>query len=145
MTPVGSVGSASLSAIALSGLAAASLRLDVAAHNIANSGTAGFVPAHVIDSELHGGGVGSVIATDRRQNQGQSPDAAGDESRGPEQSAAEARLPWGPSLTDIDPPSATNPVTEVVNALLAKAAFVASLRVLGHDSAMSRRLLELLG
>jgi len=145
MTPVGSVGSASLSAIALSGLGAAALRLDVAAHNIANSSTAGFVPAHVIEAELPRGGVGSVIATDQGQNQGQSRNAAGDAPRGAEQSAAEGRFPLGPSLTDIDPPSATNPVAEVVNVLLAKAAFVTSLRLLSQDNAMSRRLLELLG
>jgi flagellar hook protein FlgE len=51
----------SVSAIALSGLGAATLRLDVAAHNIANAQTPGFRPQAVRQSADPAGGVTTAV------------------------------------------------------------------------------------
>ena len=47
--------------IAASGLRDASVRLDVAANNIANVNTAGFTPSRVDSVETAGGGVAPVV------------------------------------------------------------------------------------
>ena len=147
MAAVGGVSNVgSVSATALSGLRAASLRLDVAANNLANINTDGFVPAHVLGSDLAQGGVRSTIATDerRRQDAPREESAEGSSENGAAQ-AAEGAFP--PALLD-DPAttaSSVNPVAEIVNMLLAKAAFVASLRALQTDSVVSRHLMEVLG
>jgi flagellar basal-body rod protein FlgC len=51
----------SSSAIAMTGLRDATLRLDVAAHNVANVSTEGFRPLHVVSTEGTAGGVQSII------------------------------------------------------------------------------------
>jgi flagellar hook protein FlgE len=45
----------------MTGLRDATLRLDVAAHNVANVSTAGFRPLHVVSTEGTAGGVQSII------------------------------------------------------------------------------------
>ena len=135
----------SVSAIAQSGLRAASLRLDVAANNLANVNTGGFVPSHVLGSDLPHGGVRSTIATgDRQRQDGPRQESANGSS---DNGAAPAEGTFPPALLD-DPAttaSSVNPVGEIVSMLLAKAAFIASLRALQHDSALSRHLMEVLG
>ena len=139
MAAVGGVSNVgSVSATALSGLRAASLRLDVVANNLANINTDGFVPAHVLGSDLPQGGVRSTIATGERRRQ----DAPREDSAN---GSSEGTFP--PALLD-DPAttaSSVNPVGEIVSMLLAKAAFIASLRALQHDSAVNRHLMEVLG
>jgi hypothetical protein len=144
MTSVGSVGpeGASLSAIALSGLRAAALRFDAAANNLANAATEGFVPVHVLGSDLPQGGVRATIATGDRRGGGASPGLSGDSN---DDDRPAPTFPPSQLVLDIETPSSTNPVGEVVSVLLARAAFVASLRVLHQDNQVSRRLLELLG
>jgi flagellar basal-body rod protein FlgC len=146
MAAVGGVPSVeSVAANAQSGLRAASLRLDVAAHNLANLHTEGFVPSHVLGSDLAQGGVRSTVAPDRRGRQDggarESGEGARDDGEAP---VAGAGFP--PALLD-DPATASsvNPVAEIVSVLLAKAAFLASLRALQHDTEASRHLMEVLG
>jgi flagellar basal-body rod protein FlgC len=146
MAAVGGVSTVgSVSATAQSGLRAALLRLDVAANNLANLNTDGFVPAHVVGSDLAQGGVRSTLATDQRQREDGAPRESANRTPGDaDPPGADGEFP--PALLD-DPAttSSVNPVAEIVNMLLAKAAFVASLRALQTDSVVSRHLMEVLG
>ena len=144
MAAVGGVSTVgSVSATAQSGLRAALLRLDVAANNLANLNTDGFVPAHVVGSDLAQGGVRSTIATDQRQREDGAPRESANRSPGDGDPRADGEFP--PALLDDPATSSVNPVAEIVNMLLAKAAFVASLRALQTDSVVSRHLMEVLG
>ena len=147
MAAVGGVSNVgSVMATALSGLHAASLRLDVAANNLANVNTEGFVPSHVLGSDLAQGGVRSTIATDDRRRDGSAAGDSTDRSSGNGDAPPAADGAFPPALLD-DPAttSSVNPIAEIVSTLLAKAAFIASLRALQHDSVVSRHLMEVLG
>jgi flagellar hook-associated protein FlgK len=145
MTSVGSVSSGfgSASVTAISGLRAATLRLDVAAHNIANASTDGFVPGRVVQSDLPQAGVRATVEVGQRQDRGASTGQPSGEGGSSSQSGPTGRFP--PAPPDVGGPSGTSITAEIVNTLLAKAAFVASLRVLRQDNQMSRALFEMLG
>ena len=113
---VTAVGAAS--SIALSGMRDAQLRLDVAAHNIANLNTDGFAPSRVVSSEAPGGGVRSTVQ--------QLP-------------APAPGTPGGPPA-----PSATDLPTELVGMMTAELAYVANALVLRTQSEMTGTLLDML-
>jgi hypothetical protein len=144
---VGSIGEGlkGATAIAASGLRAATLRLDVAAHNLANLNTDGFVPARVVDTEARTGGVHSTVEISQRQGGEESADGSSPEPQGGSQAGAEGGFPPATPLVEAFPPSGTNPVAEVMNILMAEAAFTASLRVLTTHNALQDKLLEALG
>jgi hypothetical protein len=131
--------------IAVSGLRAASLRLDVAAHNIANLNTDGFTPSRVLDAAIPNGGVQSSVDTRPRHGGGEPRDASTQQDD--QQSGSGPSVPGDiPGRTPaMGAPSETNPVGEIVSVLLAQAAFAASLRVLKTDAAVHMHLLESLG
>lgn len=62
--------SASTPSIALSGLQAAQTRLQVSAHNVANSQTVGFQPLQVEQSTQTGGGVGTQVSRSSQPSAG---------------------------------------------------------------------------
>lgn len=102
--------------IPLSGMRDAMLRLDVAANNIANLNTDGYIPSHVQSSEAAGGGVTSTIVRDPAPV----PDPAG----------------TTPSGTDLP--------GEMVDVLKAQVAFAANAFVLRAEAATARVLIDLL-
>jgi flagellar basal-body rod protein FlgC len=105
------------SSIALSGMRDAQLRVDVAAHNIANMNTDGFVPSRVISSEARGGGVQSTV-----------------------QPGTPPPLPPGrPPL-----PSGTDLPTELMGMMTAELAYVANAMVLRTQAEMTGTLLDVL-
>lgn len=61
---------ASTPSIALSGLQAAQTRLQVSAHNVANSQTVGFQPLQVEQSTQTGGGVGTQVSRSSQPSAG---------------------------------------------------------------------------
>jgi len=97
---------------AASGMHDAMVRVDVAAHNIANVNTAGFSPPQVTSVEMPEGGVAPVVT-------------AGVPGLG-------APLPPGGSGTDL--------AAESVNLILARVAFVASARALATAARMQHTL-----
>jgi flagellar basal-body rod protein FlgC len=132
-------------AIAASGLRAATRRLEVAAHNIANLNTDGFVPSRVLDTTVPEGGVQSAVQAGSRNQGRESADAFAEDTQGGSQPPAEGTFPPAAQPAPEPVPSKTNPVAEIVSVLMAEAAFMANLRVLKTDTELSKRLLESLG
>jgi flagellar basal-body rod protein FlgC len=98
---------------AASGLHAASVRVDVAAHNIANASTPGFEPAQVTSAEAPGGGAVPVV------------------------------IPGEPVLpADPPAPSGTDLVTEMASLLMARIAVTANARALAAAAALYRELTD---
>jgi flagellar hook protein FlgE len=60
----------STASIAVSGLQAAQTRLQVSAHNVANSQTEGYQPLQVAQSTQPGGGVGTQVARSSQPSAG---------------------------------------------------------------------------
>ena len=92
---------------AVSGLRDATLRLDVAANNVANAASDGFTPSRVVSSALPGGGVQSTV-------------------------------------TPSDLEGGVDLPTEIVSAMIARAAFSANAHVLAQSFETQRRLLDIL-
>lgn len=102
--------------IPVSGMRDAMLRLDVAAHNIANVNTDGYVPSHVQSSERPWGGVTSTVVRD----------------------------PAPVPNPDETTPSATDVLAEVADILKARVAFAANMFALRAQAATARMLIDLL-
>jgi|SRR5580765_6083422 flagellar basal body rod protein FlgC len=98
---------------AQSGMLDASLRMDVAANNIANMSTAGFRPSQVVSVENPNGGVTSVV-TQAGFGQGYDPGASG---------------------TDL--------VAEMASMMLARLAFSANISSFASARDSARRLFEI--
>jgi flagellar hook protein FlgE len=115
---MGSIGSSFGSGyfISASGLMDASLRLDVASHNIANSNTDGFIPDQVTSIAQSTGGVGGMVV-----------------------------LGNAGMLEAKNTPSQTDYATEGINLLLAKHAFQANAQALKTQIQSERSLLNVFG
>lgn len=111
--------------IALSGLNDARLRLDVAAHNIANANTDNFAPQRVVSQALPDGGVTATTET-------QPPP--------PKQPP-----PPGNMNPNFLFPSQTDLVGELVNTILGQQAFEASAQVLSTQAESSKTLIDAFG
>jgi len=104
--------------IAASGMRDAMVRVDVAANNIANVSTGGFVPSQVLSTEVPEGGVASVVT---------------------------AGAPGAAVLVDVPFASGTDLATEMANLIIAKAAFSANASAFRTAAEMHNTLLDLLG
>jgi flagellar basal-body rod protein FlgC len=113
----------SAAAIAASGLAAAGLRLDASARNVANALSDGYAPVRVEARAAAGGGVEAAVV----------PPAPSEGER-----RADAALS-GALLSRVDL------ATEVTGQLSARRAFEANLAVLRAADEAERSLLDLLG
>ena len=102
-------------AIAASGMRAASLRLDVAAGNVANVSTPGFRPSRVALAAAAGGGV------DARVVPGQAP-------------------PTLPGVPAAEQPSGVDLIDEVATFVEAPLAYAANARVVRADRTMTASL-----
>ena len=102
----------SIFGVAQSGLQVASLRLAVSADNVANAGTAGFVPSRIEAGDVPGGGVAGRVAK-------------GDDAAKENDPELEARLDR--TIVDL---SRTDLVQETVSRSLAAATFRANLATL---------------
>ncbi len=100
---------------AVSGMRDASLRLDGAAHNIANTNTSDFVPLRVDSADVAGGGVTSTVS---------------------------ASVPQAPSYPP--PSSGTDLAGELISLVVARAAFAASAAVVSTAGRMQRAALDVL-
>jgi flagellar hook protein FlgE len=100
---------------AVSGMRDASLRLDVAAHNIANANTPDFVPLRVDSADVAGGGVISAVS---------------------------APLLPAPSYPPLS--SGTDLAAELIGLVAARVAFAASAAVASTAGRMQRAALDVL-
>jgi flagellar basal-body rod protein FlgC len=109
-------------AIALSGLQAASLRLDASAHDVANALTEGYTPLRVEQREVPAGGVEASVSR----------------AADPGELRADAALAGTlPARVDL--------VGEIAGQLSARRAYQASLAVLRAADEAERSLLEVVG
>lgn len=100
---------------AVSGMRDASLRLDVAAHNIANTSTSDFLPLRVDPADAGGGGVISAVS---------------------------APVPVAPSYPPLS--SGTDLAAKLINLVVARVAFAASAAVVGTAARMQHAALDVL-
>lgn len=107
--------------ISASGIRDATLRLNVAANNIANANTDGFVPDRVSSSAVPGGGVDSYIES------------------------GESDLPDVPATNGEPTPSQTDLVTEFVNVIVAKSSAQANAKMLKVQKDVSQSLIDAIG
>jgi flagellar basal-body rod protein FlgC len=114
---VGSAGLAQSLSISASGIRDATLRLDVAANNVANVNTRGFVPSKVSSSAVPTGGVQSTVA----------PFVPNPAAPPPEE---------GDSQTDL--------ATEFVNVIAARAAFKANAKMMSVTAETSETLINMI-
>lgn len=105
--------------IALSGMRDATLRLDVAASNIANANTDNFVPDRVVAVAQASGGIQSRIES------------------------ASFDLPTVVSDETNDSPSLTDLATEAVNTVTAKQAFAANATLLKVQDEMMQSVMDI--
>jgi flagellar basal-body rod protein FlgC len=102
-------------ATAASGMAAAEVRLSMAAHNVANANTEGFRPLAVVSEEaVHGGVRARVVAA-------------------------------APALGATAPPPGVDLGQETVDVIAARALYMTNARMLQRSREMERSLLDLLG
>lgn len=133
-------GMSTVSSIAVSGMLAASTRLEVAASNIANAGSSGAIPG----SDAPAGSASA--ATPRRVDQVETL-GGGTKAvvRGISPAYTTIHDPAAPSANsegDVATPN-VDLSTEVVNALMARYSFAANALVLKIDSRMMQDLLDI--
>ncbi len=111
--------------IALSGLRDAQLRMDTAAHNVANANTDNFTPQRVISHAVPSGGVTSIVET----------------------TPPPPKQPPPPGNTNPDFlfPSQTDLIGELIHAILGQRAFDAGARTFSANAESLGTLIDALG